>query len=50
MQNNKYKIGVYFSAYTINVQQFGFGVVWSNEKYIHFNLFNFELAIGKTAQ
>ncbi len=50
MKNEEYrKFGIYFNKWSISYQQFGFGIVWEKyEKYIHFNLFNFELAIGKT--
>ena len=43
------KFGIYFDKWKLSHQMSGFGVVWENsEKYVHFNLFNFELAIGKT--
>lgn len=50
MNNEPYKFGIYFDKWTPRHQEFGFGIVWSTEKYIHFNLFNLELAIGKTAR
>lgn len=48
MNDYTYKFGVYFNRWQVGQQFFGFGIVWETEKYIHFNLFNFELAIGYT--
>ena len=43
------KFGIYFDKWMVSHQQFGFGIVWEKtEKYIHFDIFNFELAIGIT--
>lgn len=50
MKPTNYKTGIYFNKWEINYQQFGFGIVWLDEKYLHINLFNFELAIGYTAR
>ncbi len=45
-----YKLGIFFNKWTVRQQLFGVGIVWQTEKYVHFNLFNFELAIGKTCR
>ena len=50
MNNPAYKFGIYINRWSVRYQQFGIGLIWTSEKYIHFNLFNFELAIGKTAK
>lgn len=47
MVETHYKKGIKLDWWTPRIQTFGFGIVWSNEKYIHFNLFNVALAIGK---
>jgi hypothetical protein len=50
MKDKPYKFGVYLDKWSVRYQMLGFGVVWTSEKYIHFNLFNFEIAIGVTAR
>lgn len=51
MNENKYRFGIYFDRWIISHQYFGVGIVFTKyEKYIHFNLFNFELAIGVTGK
>lgn len=47
MKPTAYNKGIFFSAWNIRHQQFGIGLVWDREKYLHINLFNFEVAIGK---
>lgn len=47
---SSYKWGVYFDKWAWRYQQFGIGLVWLKyEKYVHINLFNLEVAIGKTS-
>mgnify|MGYP000677420707 CR=1 FL=1 len=50
MKETPYKLGIYFNRWTIRQQQFGVGLIWQTEKYVHINLFSFELAIGYTAR
>lgn len=51
MSNNEYGWGVYFDKWQWRYQLIGVGLVWLKyEKYVHFNLLNFELAIGKTSR
>lgn len=50
MKPTEYKTGIYFDKWDIRSQQFGIGLVWSDEKYMHINLFNYEIAIGRTAK
>ena len=50
MKDSKYKFGVYLDLWSPRYQYFGFGVVWTAEKYIYFSLFHVELAIGYTAR
>jgi hypothetical protein len=47
MRNTNYKLGIFIDINSVRYQHFGFGVIWDNEKYVHFNIFNFEVAIGK---
>lgn len=47
MNPTVYRKGIFFNKWRAHQQLFGFGIVWQGEKYIHFNLFNLEVAIGK---
>lgn len=49
MNDDICKFGIYFDKWTPSQQLFGIGLVWEKrERYVHLNLFNFELAIGVT--
>lgn len=52
MSNNEYKWGIYFNKFaSTGAKSIGWGFYYHKpEVYIHFELWRFELAIGKTTK